>query len=87
MWDEIIAEVQKHPKLIGKPLPDELTSVSGSAWERDSQRIKALDVYLAANGLVIPAELKPFSERDKLASWIRRSAGQSSRRAKETEKE
>lgn len=83
MWDEIITEVRKHPKLQGKEPPEALLVASGDPWERDAQQVKALQAFLAENGLEMPEELLPYSERGKLAEWIRRSAGQSARRAKE----
>jgi|GEM_PF-4997672 len=87
MWDEIIETVRQHLKLQGKELPDALLVASGDAWERDSQQVKALGEFLAANGMELPANLVPFSERGKVAEWLRRSAGQASRRAKESVKE
>jgi hypothetical protein len=87
MWDEIIEAVREHPKLQGKELPDALLVVSGDAWERDAKQVKALGEFLSANGMELPANLVPFSERGKVAEWLRRSAGQTSRRAKESAKE
>jgi hypothetical protein len=84
MWDEIIAEVQKHPKLKDKSLPEALMNASGDEWQRDAQRMSALSSLLKENEIDLPAELLPFSERGKLVSWFRRSAGQVARRAKES---
>lgn len=83
MWDEIITEVRKHPKLQGKELPEALLVASGDPWERDAQQVKALQAFLSENGLELPVELMPYAEREKLAEWLRRSAGQSARRVKE----
>lgn len=83
MWDEIIAEVRKHPKLQGKELPEALLIASGDQWTRDEQQVKALREFLGENGLEFPDELIPFAERSKLAEWLRRSAGQTARRVKE----
>lgn len=87
MWDEIIETVRKHPKLQDKRLPDALTTAIGDPWERDTQQVKALGEFLSENGMELPAELVPFSERSRVAEWLRRSAGQASRRAKESAKE
>ena len=87
MWDEIIETVRQHPKLQDKELPEALLVASGDAWQRDAQQLKALGEFLSANGIELPADLIPFSERSKLATWLKRSVAQTGRRVKEAAKE
>lgn len=83
MWDEIIAEVQKHPKLQGKELPAALAIADGDPWQRHAKQAKALADFLGENGMELPAELTQFSEQAKIAEFLRKSAGQAKRRTKE----
>lgn len=83
MWDEIITEVRKHPKLQEKTLPDALLNAEGDPWQRHTQQVKALETFLGENGIEMPADLAQFSNVGRIAEFLRRSAGQASRRTKE----